>query len=87
MATHYDLAAWETIGEFKVLEKIPLTGEIAIEKLAADVGLDQDTLVRLLWLLACSLIVRETKPGVFAHTSISKALVNDRCLASAIYMQ
>jgi len=87
ISPNWDLGALYTVLEFNILEQIPLDSQAHVSSLAAQSGIPQNKLLRILRLVSCEDILEETSIGTFRHTAISEELVRDRRFRSFIGFQ
>lgn len=89
ISPNWDLGALNTVLEFGILEKIPLDSEtgVHVSILAAQSGLPENKLLRILRLASCEDIVEEVSFATFRHTAISEELVKDRKFRAFIGFQ
>lgn len=70
------------ISQFDIAKKVPVDGEISFADLAADVGVEQGALARVLRLGIAFRIFREPRPGLIAHSAASRQIADDPLVAS-----
>jgi hypothetical protein len=88
VSTNWEYGALYTVLEFDMLEKMPLDGSsVRADRLAVQIGLPPEKLLRICRLVATAGILQETEEGSFAHTAISETLVRDEGYKSFIRFQ
>lgn len=87
VSSNWEYGALYTVLEFNILEKIPIDGEARVSELAAQCGLPENKLLRILRLIACEKILEEVSEQVFSHTAISEELVKDKKFKAFIGFQ
>lgn len=78
ISSNWEYGALYTVLEFNILEMIPIHGQAHVSKLAAESGLPEDKLLRILRLISCEKILEEISEQVFRHTVLSEELVKDK---------
>ncbi|KAJ2975048.1 hypothetical protein NQ176_g5735 [Zarea fungicola] len=63
------------IYQFKLVEKVPLDGDISYDELAKETGLKATTLQQLLRAAMTFQLFREQRPGYVSHTSVTLFLL------------
>lgn len=81
----YELAAFQVALDFDFFTAVPAKGEISLDELARNVGLDQDRTSRLIRLLITHRFFQEHKPGYVSHNSFSAALLDEEVRAMVHY--
>jgi hypothetical protein len=87
ISPNWDLGALYTVLEFNILDKIPLLSAVHVSSLAAQSGIPENKLLRILRLVSCEDILEEVTIGTFRHTAISEELVKDKKFGSFISFQ
>lgn len=83
--TGYDLGALQIALDFKFFELVPARGEIALEDLAGNAGLDLDRTSRVARQLMTYRIFEELRPRMVSHSSTSLAMKEDEDLRSVVH--
>ncbi|KAI2622778.1 putative O-methyltransferase [Hypomontagnella submonticulosa] len=78
---HNQLLYLKLISRFDLSHKVPLSGEITYEDLAASTGVDCATLRRILRFGIAFRVFREPRPGVVAHSAASRQIAEDPYMA------
>lgn len=81
----YELAAIQVALDFKFFEIVPAQGEISIEALAKQAGVDLDRTRRITRLLITEFLFQEPTPGFVAHNPSSYLLHNDEEVRSTLH--
>ena len=89
VSRNWEHGALYALLEFDVFEKIPISpgAAVPIEKLSSQTGMPKDKLLRVCRLIATTGILLEPEEGKFAHTAISRELVEDQGYKSFIGFQ
>jgi len=83
--TGYDLGALQVALDFEFFRLVPAHGEITLDDLAAQAGLDVDRTSRVVRQLRTYRIFEELKPRVISHSSTSLAIRQDEDLRAVIH--
>lgn len=84
-ATGYDLGALQVALDFEFFQLVPARGEITLDNLAAQAGLDVDRTARVVRQLRTYRIFEELKPTVISHSSTSLAMQQDEELRAVVH--
>jgi hypothetical protein len=87
VSSNWEYGALYTVLEFNILEGIPIDGQAHVSELAAQSGLPENKLLRILRLISCEKILEEVSEQVFRHTAISEELVKDKKFKAFIGFQ
>ncbi|KNG48072.1 s-adenosyl-l-methionine-dependent methyltransferase [Stemphylium lycopersici] len=79
---HNLLVYLKLISRYDIASLVPVNGELAIKDLAANIGLDEAAITRILRLGIAHRIFREPRPGVIAHSAASRQIADDARVAS-----
>jgi hypothetical protein len=71
-----NLAIIDSLARYKIPEMIPAGGRMSFEEIGQKTGLETNVIRRFLRSAMAMHILEEPEPGMVAHTSISKFLVN-----------
>ncbi|KAH8653814.1 S-adenosyl-L-methionine-dependent methyltransferase [Xylariales sp. PMI_506] len=72
----YELGAFQIALDFDFFTLVPASGDIALQELSSQSGLDLDRTGRVMRLLITHRFFEERKPGFFSHNSFSIALLD-----------
>ncbi|KAI2468770.1 putative O-methyltransferase [Annulohypoxylon bovei var. microspora] len=78
---HNELVGQQVITRFKLAEAVPIGGEITFAELAANAGLHETHLRKILRLTIAQHIFVEPRPGVVAHSAASRLIAENKVLA------
>ncbi|KAJ3578752.1 hypothetical protein NPX13_g1815 [Xylaria arbuscula] len=78
---HNRLLYLKLISHFEIAKKVPIDGEISFGDLAANVGVNEAALTRILRLGIAHRVFREPRPGIIAHSAASRQIAEDRAMA------
>lgn len=78
---HNQLLYLKFIYHFDVAKKVPISGGITYEELAASVGVNCDALCRILRFGIAFRIFQEPQPGTIVHSAASKQIAEDGAMA------
>ncbi|KAI1400598.1 putative O-methyltransferase [Hypoxylon fuscum] len=78
---HNELVGQQVIMRFKLAEAVPIGGEITFAELAATTGLHEIHLRKILRLAIAQHIFSEPRPGVVAHSAVSRLIAENKVLA------
>ncbi|KAI1380114.1 hypothetical protein F4677DRAFT_405889 [Hypoxylon crocopeplum] len=78
---HNALVGQQVITRFKLAEAVPIGGEITFADLAANAGLHEVHLRKILRLAIAQHIFTEPRPGVVAHSAVSRLIAENNVLA------
>ncbi|OAG05884.1 sterigmatocystin 8-O-methyltransferase precursor, partial [Paraphaeosphaeria sporulosa] len=87
LASHHDLAAYQIAFAYGVFAAVPEGSPITITKLAQSVGLPDDILRRVLYVLCTQRVFEEIEKDVFVHTHGSVVFARDPQLRAAAEYQ
>ncbi|KAI1076986.1 putative O-methyltransferase [Whalleya microplaca] len=82
---HNQLVGQQVITRFKLAEAVPVGGEIAIAELAGTSGLHEIHLRKILRLAIAQHIFTEPRPGVVAHSAVSRLIAENKVLADWLW--
>lgn len=83
--TGYDLGALQVALDFEFFQLVPAHGDIALEDLAKQAGLDVDRTSRVVRQLMTYHIFKEHQPRVISHSSTSLLMQQDEELRSVVH--
>lgn len=83
--TGYDLGALQVALDFDFFQLVPAHGEITLDELAVQAGLDVDRTARVVRQLMTYRILEEHKPRVISHSSTSLAMHHDEELRAVVH--
>ena len=83
--TGYDLGALQVALEFEFFQLVPAHGDITIEHLAKNAGLDPDRTGRIVRQLMTYRIFEELRPRVISHSSTSLLMQQDEELRAVVH--
>ena len=83
--TGYDLGALQVALDFNFFQLLPAHGDITLEDLANQAGLDVDRTSRIVRQLMTYRIFEEHRPGVISHSSTSLLMQQDEELRSVVH--
>ncbi|KAI6080974.1 putative O-methyltransferase [Hypoxylon rubiginosum] len=78
---HNELVGQQVITRFKLAEAVPIGGEVTFTELAAISGLHEVHLRKILRLAIAQHIFCEPRPGVVAHSAVSRLIAENKVLA------
>lgn len=78
---HNQLVYLKLISRFGIAKQVPVDGEITYGDLAANVGIDEAALCRILRLGIAHRVFREPRPGVISHSAASRQIADDPNMA------
>lgn len=78
---HNQLVYVKFIHHFNVAKKVPVSGGITYEELAASTGVDRDALCRVLRFGIAFRIFQEPQPGTIAHSAASRLIAEEEAVA------
>ncbi|KAJ5096377.1 S-adenosyl-L-methionine-dependent methyltransferase [Penicillium alfredii] len=81
----YELAAIQVALDFNFFSIVPAEGQISLEELAKQAGVDLDRTRRIVRLLATEFIFQEPNPGYVAHNPSSYLLHQDEEIRSTLH--
>ena len=81
----YELAAIQVALDFNFFGIVPAKGQISLEELAKQAGVDLDRTRRIVRLLAAEFIFQEPTPGYVAHNPSSYLLHKDEEVRSTLH--
>ena len=81
----YEIGAFQIALDFGFFTLVPSEGDINLEDLARQAGLDQDRTGRVMRLLITHRFFQESRPGLFSHNSFSIALHRDDEIRSMVH--
>lgn len=73
----YLVGVLRTLSKLKVVDLVPLAGEISVRQLATRSGIKEELLTRLLKMAMANYYFKEPQPKHVAHTARSKALAGE----------
>lgn len=83
--TGYDLGALQIALDFEFFQLVPAQGDISLEDLAKQAGLDVDRTSRIIRQLITYRFFEELRPGVISHSSTTLAMQQDEELRSVVH--
>jgi hypothetical protein len=81
----YELAAIQVALDFNFFSFVPAEGQISLDELAAQAGIDLDRTRRIVLLLTTEFLFREPTPGYVAHSTCSYFLHQDEEVRSTLH--
>lgn len=87
LASHHDLAAYQIAFAYGVFTAVPEGSPIAVTELAKKIGLSEDILRRVMYVLSTQRVFEEAEKDVFTHTHGSAIFARDAQLRAAAEYQ
>ncbi|KAF7536866.1 hypothetical protein G7054_g4162 [Neopestalotiopsis clavispora] len=78
---HNQLIYLKLIHHFDIANKVPISGGIRYEELAASIGVNRDALCRILRFGIAFRVFQEPQPGTIAHSAASRQIAEDGAMA------
>lgn len=74
---HNFLAHLKLISRYDIAHKVPMNGERTFKDLAAEIGIDEGALTRILRMGIAYRVFQEPRPGVIKHSAASRQIADD----------
>ena len=87
ICSQYDIVAWQVACEFSFFDTVPEDGDATVQEIAAQAGLDEDRVGRMMRILATDRVFEEVEENTFRHTSRSIVFRQDRQIRDAVHYQ